>query len=87
MRRSTPAIALTTILTLAFSVSVFASGVALTGIGARATVLGGAYRGLANDWSAMYWNPAGLTQINGFHLGGSFEIVMPTVSYKANSFN
>jgi long-chain fatty acid transport protein len=57
--------------------SVFASGVALTGIGARATALGGNFRGIANDWSAMFWNPAGIAQIKGFHVGGSFELIMP----------
>ena len=58
--------------------SLFASGVGLTGIGARATALAGAYRGVANDWSAMYWNPAGITQIKGFQFGTSFEMIMPT---------
>jgi long-chain fatty acid transport protein len=61
--------------------SVFASGVALTGIGARATALGGNYRAIANDWSAMFWNPAGLTQIQGFHAGLSFELIMPSAKY------
>ncbi|MBN1466879.1 hypothetical protein JXA02_14085 [candidate division KSB1 bacterium] len=27
---------------------------------ARATAMGGNYRAVAADWSAMYWNPAGL---------------------------
>ena len=31
-----------------------------TGIGARAIALGGAYMSVANDYSAIYWNPAGL---------------------------
>lgn len=61
--------------------SVFASGVALTGIGARATALGGNFRGIANDWSAMFWNPAGIAQIKGFHVGGSFELIMPGSKY------
>ena len=61
--------------------SVFASGVALTGIGARATALGGNYRAIANDWSAMFWNPAGLTQIQGFHAGISFELIVPAAKY------
>ena len=61
--------------------SLFASGVSLTGIGARATALGGAYRAVSNDWSAMYWNPAGLTQIEGMHFGTSFELIMPTSKY------
>ncbi|NOZ74111.1 MAG: hypothetical protein GXO90_01865 [FCB group bacterium] len=35
-----------------------------TGFGTRALSLGGAYTGLANDFSAVYWNPAGLGQID-----------------------
>jgi len=61
--------------------SLFASGVGLTGIGARATALGGAYRGIANDWSAMYWNPAGISQIQGMHFGASFEMITPAAKY------
>lgn len=30
------------------------------GMGTRALAMGGAYTGLANDYSAIYWNPAGL---------------------------
>ncbi len=33
------------------------------GIGARATAMGGAYSAIADDPSALYWNPAGLVQI------------------------
>jgi len=33
------------------------------GIEARATAMGGAYTALADDGSALYWNPAGLVQI------------------------
>lgn len=34
-----------------------------TGFGARALAMGGAYSGLADDYSAAYWNPAGLALI------------------------
>jgi len=67
--------------------SVFASGVALTGIGARATALGGNYRAISNDWSAMFWNPAGLSQIKGFHVGGSFELVTPASKVTLNPYD
>src|SRR5512144_3273069 len=32
------------------------------GVGARSLGMGNAYTGVANDFTAMYWNPAGLTQ-------------------------
>jgi long-chain fatty acid transport protein len=35
-------------------------GFALSGVGSKALSLGGAFRGLADDWSASFWNPAGL---------------------------
>ncbi|GAB4335650.1 MAG: hypothetical protein Kow0037_15880 [Calditrichia bacterium] len=35
----------------------------LTGIGARALGMGGAYSAVADDYSATYWNPAGLAQM------------------------
>ncbi|MGH1364520.1 MAG: OmpP1/FadL family transporter [Calditrichia bacterium] len=34
-----------------------------TGVGARAEAMGGAYVGLADDYSALYWNPAGLASV------------------------
>jgi hypothetical protein len=33
------------------------------GVGARAVGMGGAYTGVAADYSALYWNPAGLAQL------------------------
>lgn len=33
------------------------------GVGVRAMGMGGAYAGVADDFTAMYWNPAGLAQI------------------------
>ncbi|MFQ5864407.1 MAG: PorV/PorQ family protein [bacterium] len=39
------------------------------GIGARASALGEAYVAIANDATALFWNPAGITQLqtNNFH--------------------
>ena len=34
-----------------------------SGVGVRAMGMGGAYIGIADDFSATFWNPAGLTQI------------------------
>ncbi|WP_457679157.1 OmpP1/FadL family transporter [Thermovibrio sp.] len=52
--------------TLAFSLvssSALAGNVDTFGIGAKATALGGAFSAYANDPFAVYYNPAGLTQI------------------------
>lgn len=35
------------------------------GVGTRALGMGGAYTALASDATAMYWNPAGVTRVNG----------------------
>ena len=35
----------------------------VSGIGARAIALGGAYTSLSNDFTATFWNPAGLAQL------------------------
>jgi len=43
------------------------------GIGARAMGLGGAFVSIADDPSAVYWNPAGLTDINQLQLFLSAE--------------
>jgi hypothetical protein len=37
------------------------------GVGARASALGGAFVGLSDDESALYFNPAGLLQLKGNH--------------------
>ena len=34
------------------------------GFGARALSMGGAYAGVADDYTAIYWNPAGLADLN-----------------------
>lgn len=38
------------------------------GAGSRGTAMGGAFTALANDVSAIYWNPAGLMEANGFQV-------------------
>src|SRR5687767_8190011 len=45
------------------------------GLGARAIGMGGAFIGLADDWTAIYWNPAGLSRLKGTQIGFSLEAV------------
>ena len=43
------------------------------GLGARAMGMGGAFVGIADDFTTLYWNPAGLAQIRKFELFSSFS--------------
>lgn len=54
-----------------------ASGLGLKLVGARAFALAGAFRGVADDFSAAYWNPAGMTRLNGFQIGFGVVGVRP----------
>lgn len=46
------------------------------GPGARAMALGGAYSAVAEDYTAVYWNPAGLAQIKKMEFYGSLSHVV-----------
>ncbi len=48
--------------------SVLASGFVFDGIGVKARGMGGAFRAVADDWSAVYYNPAGLNLIESNNL-------------------
>ncbi len=43
-----------------------------SGVGVRAMGMGGAFAGVANDFSALYWNPAGLAQLRQFEVYTGF---------------
>lgn len=59
------------------------------GVGARALGMGGAYAGVANDYSAIFFNPAGLGQIKRmeFNLGFDFFQYNSEASYLNASQN
>lgn len=56
--------------TMANDDAVGSGAILSSGFGARALGMGGAYVALANDYSAPYWNPAGITRANSIYLGG-----------------
>jgi hypothetical protein len=43
------------------------------GVGARAMGMGGAFSGLADDISALYWNPAGIAGLKGVNIGFEYN--------------
>ena len=51
---------LTCLLSVVFVANAFANGLSLNSIGPKALGMGGAFVGLADDGTAIYWNPAGL---------------------------
>ena len=57
MSKRTPVFVVLVLLALASLVA--ANGLNLNGLGTRAQAMGGAYVGLADDFSAVFWNPAG----------------------------
>lgn len=52
------------------------------GAGGRAMGMGGAFVGLANDVTAVYWNPAGLAGIGGTQLAFMHQSVFQDISYE-----
>lgn len=52
------------------------------GVGARATAMGGAFAAVADDYTATYYNPAGLGQIKGNIIGLEYMYVKPDIEVK-----
>lgn len=65
-------------LAVLYTITLFASnGTQIGTVGARSTAMGSNFRGLADDWSAFFFNPAGLTQLGDWNIGLSTGIIMP----------
>lgn len=67
----------------------YAGSFLMNPIGSRATSLGGAYTAIAEDASAIFWNPAGLTQIHNMQLIGMHSerfAGMVNIDFIAGSF-
>ena len=73
-------------LIFAISTSAFANGLSLNSVGTRALGMGGAFVGLANDATALYWNPAGLAGQKSSILVFASDIV-PSATYKMDLMN
>jgi long-chain fatty acid transport protein len=69
-------------LTLIFSISLFSNGLNLNSIGSRASSMGTAFIGLADDFSAVFFNPAGLTQMKKANLTIFGTSLIPTGTYQ-----
>lgn len=56
------------------------------GVGARAIAMGGTYAADASDLSALYWNPAGLAQLNGSSVQLAYTEYLVDVRYNYAAF-
>lgn len=68
-------------LVLTLNLSIFASGFQINEHGARAMAMAGAFTGLATDASTVYYNPAGLTNLNGTHFLAGVTLIAPSASF------
>ncbi|MDI6850969.1 MAG: hypothetical protein QMD82_03410 [bacterium] len=72
-------------LTALLATILHAGGFALSGVGVRAQSMGGAFRAVADDWSTLFWNPAGLAYITESQLAINGLGVRPFNSYEPNT--
>ncbi len=59
-----------------------ANGLNLNSLGTKALAMGGAFVGLADDFSTIYWNPAGMTAFSKKNLGFYATDIIPSNSYR-----
>lgn len=58
------------------------NGLNLNGLGTRAVSMGGAFIGLADDFSLVYWNPAGAGFLKQTLFGANLTDLIPTSKYR-----
>jgi long-chain fatty acid transport protein len=63
----------------------FSSGFQINEHGTKAMSMGGAFAALANDPSAIYFNPAGITQLFGTNIIGGTTLILPNSSFRGPS--
>ncbi len=60
---------------------VYAGGLSTSGQGSRALGMGGAFTAVADDGSAIYYNPAGMGQIDGTLIEAGAALIYPEIRY------
>jgi len=83
-RKMTVILWLLSFFSLSLAASSLAGGFAVSGVGSKAVGMGGAFRGLADDWSAVYWNPAGLAQLESSEVNITVIATSPRGEYTPN---
>jgi len=68
------------------AVTVFGNGVSLNSPGTRAISMAGAYTSHVDDYSAPYWNPAGLMNVEGAQVSFFLTDLIPMATYKNDTY-
>ncbi len=71
-----------TALMAAMTLGLHSNGLNLNGNGTKAISMGGAFIGLADDYSAVFWNPAGLTQMKEGQVAVFLTDIIPKGTYQ-----
>ena len=61
---------------------VFAGALSTSGQGSRALGMGGAFTAIADDGSCIYYNPAGMSQIDGTDIEAGISLIFPKIKYE-----
>jgi len=75
-------LSLTLALAAVLTTGLFANGLNLNGFGARSAAMGGAFVGLADDFSAVFWNPAGAAGFRQTTYGFYATDLVPSATFK-----
>ena len=81
MKRKSSWIAIALLMLITATAAMASNGTQIGTIGGRSTAMGSAFRGLSDDWSAVFFNPAGLTQLGKLTVGASLGTITPRGSY------
>ncbi len=87
MRKKDNFLVLGLLVSFLFAGVAWAGNVDTYGVGAKATALGGAFSARADDFSAMYYNPAGIAQLKKPQISVGSAFVNAAVSEKVSYEN
>ncbi len=65
-----------------WTIGAFAGGLSISGQGSRALGMGGAFTAVADDGSCIYYNPAGMSQIEGTEVAAGISFIFPEIDYE-----
>lgn len=74
-----------TLLVVLLVTTAFGSGFQINENGAKAMSLGGAFTGLADDASAVFYNPGAVVFLDGINITGGATAIAPTTNFKGPS--